>query len=62
MKSETSSERELAQKNADMESLSRDGSTIVSSMQTPDGKWWHKAKVQPGATIFSRVPRPDKDA
>jgi len=44
------------------ELLSREGSTITSSMQTPDGKWWHKVEDQPGATIFSRVPRPDKDA
>ena len=62
MKSPKISEQELAQKHADMESLSRRGITITSSERTPDGIWFHKGKVQPGATIFSRVPRPDKGA
>jgi len=62
MKSPKISEQELAQKHADMELLSRGGHTITSSTRTPDGRWLHEASVQPGATIFSRVPRPDKDA
>ena len=62
MKSETSSEQEELAKQEDMESLSRRGITITSSERTPGGLWLYKGVVQPGATIFSRVPRPDKDA
>jgi hypothetical protein len=62
MTSQESSEQEELAKQRDMESLSRRGITITSSERTPDGIWLHKGKVQPGATIFSRVPRPDKGA
>ena len=62
MKSETNLEQTNSPSPEAMESLSRQGITITSSERTPGGIWLHKGVVQPGATIFSRVPRPDKDA